>query len=82
MTWSEAKASCIDHGGDLASVGNEEEQQVLKAGIFETAGGWWIGFSDQQTEGTFVWSDGTVTEWTNWFTVRHLGYKKFVDVFA
>ena len=72
MTWSEAHTSCINHGGDLASVRSEEEQQVLMNGIFETLGEWWIGLSDQDTEGKFVWSDLVLTEWTNWNTVRPL----------
>ena len=27
---------------------------------------YWIGFTDQKNEGTWVWSDGRPTNWTNW----------------
>jgi len=26
----------------------------------------WIGFTDETDEGTFVWSDGTEVDYTNW----------------
>ena len=26
----------------------------------------WIGATDIETEGTFVWQDGTPVEWTHW----------------
>ena len=27
---------------------------------------WWIGLNDHDSEGTFVWEDGTTVSYTNW----------------
>ncbi len=67
-TWTDAVACAVDHGGYLAEITSEEEQNAIfdelsnNAGIntantqnqFGTASVW-IGGSDAVTEGTWIW---------------------------
>ena len=67
-------------GGDLASIHSEDEnREALRACIEVAADGdaelqtgvalghfCWIGFNDAAREGTFVWSDGSESDYTNW----------------
>merc|ERR1712227_780022 len=61
MTWDDARRYCQRYGADLASITCEAERQFAwkLAGMKTT----WIGGSDQASEGTFTWSDGT--PWVN-----------------
>ena len=64
LTWSDAKARCEREGGDLTSIHSAEENQFL-ATISQNAYTW-IGGNDLDTEGTFVWSDGSAWDFTQW----------------
>eukprot|EP01084_Bolivina_argentea_P204475 349201_1 len=58
-TWADAEAYCVNNypGGHLASIRGAVEFAALQT----AAGGdfVWIGLNDLQSEGTWVWSDGT-----------------------
>ncbi|MFM7262008.1 MAG: C-type lectin domain-containing protein, partial [bacterium] len=68
-TWTAAEALGISLGGHLVSINDAAEQEFVWQN-FRTLGGLdrriWIGFSDQNVEGSFVWSDGSVAKYTNW----------------
>jgi hypothetical protein len=68
-TRPEALEHCRDNGFELTSIESQDEHDW----IWETAGDtgdpqdWWIGLEDRETEGTYVWSDGTpLGSYTNW----------------
>ena len=64
LTWEKARASCWRLGGDLASVGSEEENNFIH-GLSKTIN-IWLGGSDSALEGSYVWSDGTAWTYENW----------------
>eukprot|EP01045_Picozoa_sp_COSAG04_P009759 COSAG04_NODE_577_length_12466_cov_81.128568_1_plen_807_part_10 len=69
-SWA-VEAMCQDAGGHLASIHSDADRDAINA---LSPGEAWIGFHDTYTEagcdaGTesgFVWTDGTVTDYTNW----------------
>ena len=65
MTWAEAEAEAIAHGGHLISVNSVEEDQFL----FNHVGnaGVWLGFNDIQEEGKWVWTDGSDVSYVHWY---------------
>ncbi|XP_035285342.1 lactose-binding lectin l-2-like isoform X2 [Anguilla anguilla] len=67
--WWEAESHCMNLGGHLASVHSNVEYQFLRElnkysdphdSIF------WIGLTDIQKEGTWVWSDRSAVDFTTW----------------
>jgi large repetitive protein len=64
-SWSGAEAEAVALGGHLATVSDAGEQQWL-SDAFGRFGASWIGLSDQAVEGTFSWSSGAATSYTNW----------------
>ncbi|XP_067861407.1 C-type lectin-like [Heptranchias perlo] len=73
QTWIEAELSCqqLATGGHLASIHWKEQNHfielLLKAE--QSNNHVWIGLSDRHKEGTFLWTDGSLSDFTNW----HLG---------
>ncbi|XP_067861505.1 C-type lectin-like [Heptranchias perlo] len=72
-TWIEAELSCqrLATGGHLASIHWKEQNHfielLLKAE--QSNNHVWIGLSDRHKEGTFLWTDGSLSDFKNW----HLG---------
>jgi uncharacterized delta-60 repeat protein len=64
MTWDNAEAEAVAHGGHLVSINSSEENQWL----LNTFGGnrLWIGFNDIAQEGSWVWTDGSPKTFTKW----------------
>ncbi|XP_061907919.1 galactose-specific lectin nattectin-like [Entelurus aequoreus] len=60
--FSDAEQVCILKGGNLASIRNALENELVLAIIDQagfSASSTWIGFTDAITEGEFFWTDGT-----------------------
>ena len=64
VCWSQANAAAEAAGGHLVTIGDEEENDLV---LGLTGGGRaWIGFTDQASEGDFVWVTGEPVTYTNW----------------
>ena len=62
-SWTSAKYNCRNLGGDLAKVNSLEDQTRL---IRIRTGGFWIGGTDEASEGTWKWADGSSMTYTGW----------------
>ncbi|XP_049310178.1 uncharacterized protein LOC105229811 isoform X4 [Bactrocera dorsalis] len=83
MSWPDAEEHCVNLGGHLASIRNEQQQQVIHEILFRSPGyddqnAYWVGGSDSSYEGDFRWSDGLLFQYTNWFPgwTEHSHYNK------
>ncbi|XP_071583171.1 LOW QUALITY PROTEIN: hepatic lectin-like [Heliangelus exortis] len=54
-SWGEANQTCADQGAHLIIIDSEQEQDFLKENINST---YWLGVTDQQKEGSWVWTNG------------------------
>uniref|UniRef100_A0A672Y6Y3 C-type lectin domain-containing protein n=1 Tax=Sphaeramia orbicularis TaxID=375764 RepID=A0A672Y6Y3_9TELE len=69
MTWADAELYCVSQRANLVSIHSLEEHNFVKILIqnFDHAQGWtWIGLSDTQKEGTWMWSDGCPVDFVLW----------------
>uniref|UniRef100_A0A3B5MMP7 C-type lectin domain-containing protein n=1 Tax=Xiphophorus couchianus TaxID=32473 RepID=A0A3B5MMP7_9TELE len=64
-SWDEGREHCMRKGGDLVVINNPEEQNFLAE--FEQEA--WIGLSDRETEGSWLWVDGTALSFIRHFNV-------------
>ncbi|KAJ8362106.1 hypothetical protein AAFF_G00396630 [Aldrovandia affinis] len=56
-SWNDSRSDCLKQGADLVIIETEEEKDFITK---HTGGyGYWIGLSDSETEGTWLWVDGT-----------------------
>ena len=65
-----AEDACIMKGGHLASVHSQDDQDIIDA-LIPDGGRAWLGFHDRHEEGgcdelSFIWTDATPTDYTNW----------------
>jgi hypothetical protein len=65
LNWADAESHCqgMVSGAHLASIHSAQEQQFVVQ-TFPSIG--WLGGNDIREEGTWVWSDGTPMDFTNW----------------
>jgi hypothetical protein len=61
--WGVAEANAVALGGHLATVNDMAEQDWLHV-TFPAR--YWIGYTDEAVEGTFVWSSGQTPGFTFW----------------
>ncbi|XP_064202686.1 lactose-binding lectin l-2-like [Anguilla rostrata] len=67
--WVQAESFCVSQGGNLASVHSAEEFQFLKdlcKAADPQENPFWIGLTDCQKEGTWMWSDGSKVDYQRW----------------
>ncbi|CAG0905288.1 unnamed protein product, partial [Cyprideis torosa] len=61
--WIEARDACRADGFDLVTIESSAENTFVFGLLSDAA---WIGLNDIDTEGTYVWSDGSQSGYTNW----------------
>ncbi len=67
VTWDEAHDNCTRFGFQMVRIDSEAEQDFVWDAAQEVGGDYWIGLSDQDTEGEYEWSDGTALgSYVNW----------------
>ncbi|KAJ8362418.1 hypothetical protein AAFF_G00375760 [Aldrovandia affinis] len=55
-SWQDSRSDCLKQVADLVIIESKEEQDFISK---HTGGyGYWIGLSDSETEGTWLWVDG------------------------
>jgi lectin-like protein len=64
-TWFQAEAEANSLGGHLVAINSAAEEQELLT-LFGGTEPFWIGLTDQQVEGVFVWTDGEPLTYSNW----------------
>ncbi|XP_036001842.1 lactose-binding lectin l-2 [Fundulus heteroclitus] len=69
MTWGEAEIHCVSEGGNLVPIHSLEEHNFVNYLIqnFDANQGYtWIGLTDIHKEGSWIWSEGSKHEFSNW----------------
>lgn len=67
VTWNEAKSKCQALGGHLVTVESEQENTFLHSLLRKSDKDWiWLGATDQEVEGKWVWIDGTAMRYNRW----------------
>ncbi|MBX7105225.1 MAG: beta-propeller fold lactonase family protein [Gemmataceae bacterium] len=62
-----ARAEAVAQGGILVTLNNAAEESLLNlAFLNEAMTQYWVGLSDEITEGKFVWDSGEAVTYTNW----------------
>ncbi|WP_242046150.1 MULTISPECIES: LamG-like jellyroll fold domain-containing protein [Calothrix] len=64
-TWHQAQAQAQSSGGNLVTINSQAEQGWL-INTFGSTDQFWIGLTDQVTEGEFKWVSGETSTYTNW----------------
>ncbi len=63
LSWAEAVAACKARGAEIVTISSAEENAYLTGlGVENT----WIGFTDAEAEGEYVWASGVKTGYLNW----------------
>uniref|UniRef100_A0A096MA02 C-type lectin domain-containing protein n=1 Tax=Poecilia formosa TaxID=48698 RepID=A0A096MA02_POEFO len=65
-TWAEARADCVNQGGDLLSITEPFEQAFIQVCIAPTGISLWMGGHDSITEGGWEWTDGSPFRYIRW----------------
>lgn len=68
-TWTGANDICTRMGGHLATITSKEENEIVKNLINgHLKGNYWIGLTDEETEGQYKWVTGENFEYSSWAT--------------
>ena len=65
ISWQDARLECVSRGYDLATVTSSEENTLLYS-LITSGTSCWIGLNDIDTEGTFLWADGSSSSYRSW----------------
>lgn len=65
MTWKQAKEYCEKMGGHLVTVSSETEEAVIE-NLALSQEQYWLGATDENKEGQWVWVTGEEWNYTNW----------------
>ncbi|XP_072781570.1 macrophage mannose receptor 1 isoform X2 [Taeniopygia guttata] len=66
LTWHSARSVCRELGGNLASIHNNQVQAFLTFHLKDVANETWIGLNDINSEHTYLWTDGSIFDYSNW----------------
>uniref|UniRef100_A0A8B9RWH5 Macrophage mannose receptor 1 n=1 Tax=Accipiter nisus TaxID=211598 RepID=A0A8B9RWH5_9AVES len=66
LTWHSARSACIELGGNLASIHNEQVQAFFTFHLKDIASETWIGLNDINSEDTYLWTDGSIFDYSKW----------------
>jgi FtsZ-binding cell division protein ZapB len=66
FTWEEAKADAESKGGHLATITSEEEWHALERVLGQVPYGYYLGGTDEKTEGVWEWITNEVWNFTKW----------------
>ncbi|MEL6866959.1 MAG: lectin-like protein, partial [Bacteroidota bacterium] len=75
--WADAKAAAEAHGGYLAVINDQGENDYLASRLL--AGTAWIGLTDQNYEGNFEWINGDPYNYFNWYPGQPNNYNGLQD---
>ena len=65
VTWYFAVQHCQQsYESEIASIHNNEQNNI--AALSTNGNGAWIGLSDEISENSFIWNDGTPYDYSNW----------------
>ena len=70
LNWDEAKLRAEELGGYLLTINNADENTWVVNNLGENYkwDSYWLGYNDKDTEGTFVWANGSEATYTNWYS--------------
>ncbi|XP_067222523.1 ladderlectin-like [Chanodichthys erythropterus] len=66
VNWITAERNCQSLGANLASAHNKLENDFLLGLLPSSSTRAWIGAHDGEQDGQWLWTDGTVNDYTNW----------------
>ena len=67
LTWKEAKQKCEELGGHLLTITSKEEQDFILSSSKHNANiKYWLGATDEETEGDWKWITGESFDYVNW----------------
>ncbi|MBQ8857591.1 MAG: GBS Bsp-like repeat-containing protein [Lachnospiraceae bacterium] len=67
-SWTFFKTYAESVGGHLVTITSEDEQKAVEAMLDSSVSGYYIGATDEKTEGTWKWVSGENWSYTNWST--------------
>ncbi len=71
MPWTEAKAKCEEFGGHLAVINSQEEQNLIEELLSGgNRGAYWLGITDEETEGVWKAVTNEDVAYYNWMTAE------------
>ena len=67
-TWKQAKTHAESLGGHLATITSpQEHQRVVEQIGQQLPDKLWLGATDENSEGTWLWVTGETWQWSNWY---------------
>ncbi|XP_055036178.1 C-type lectin domain family 4 member F-like [Misgurnus anguillicaudatus] len=66
MDWNSSRERCQALGGDLVIINDKEEEVFLAKHVGDLNDFYWIGLTDSQTEGVWLWVDNTPCNNHSW----------------
>ena len=67
VSWLSARDTCRAMGHTMVQIDSAGENAwVFQRARREWVQNWWLGINDRDTEGTYLWADGSAAPWVNW----------------